>query len=358
MRFWLGGMLGVWLGCSCLLSHAIAANTAPSKKVQKPATATTKPTVRIHRIVTGSMKRLRGFFQARSHALPWLSAHRGGPTVGYPENALETFQHTLSVFYSLIECDVQESKDGRLFLLHDSRLRRTTTGKGYAYKTPWNKLKSFRLKDRHGKVTPYRIPLLTKVLKWARGKTILFLDVKNQYWRERSARSKAYEKRMFTRVVKAVQKAKAQSHVVIITYNLRQARLVHQLDSQLMISASLRSLSRIREYLRWIPASRLVAFAGVAGRRLKKAVFRRLLQEGIPSLVGMFRVEPYLNRLPLTKKGRGEVFHAVFKDFWKQGANGFATDHIKQAARALRPLYLKAQRLSSPYTFGWHLYYR
>ncbi len=163
---------------------------------------------------------------------------------------------------------------------------------------------------------------------------------------------------MYQKVIQAVQKAKAHTYVVLITYNLRQARLVHQLDSQLMISASLRSVRQIRDTLRWIPANRLVAFVGVPGRSLKLSVYRRLRQEGIPTLLGMFRLEHALQRLPVSQKGRGSFYKTLYHELWKKGVAGFATDHIDLAAQALRPIYQKMQRLASPYVHGWHRFYR
>lgn len=54
-------------------------------------------------------------------------AHRGG----YPENTLAAFKQALShPDVGAIELDVQVSKDGELFVMHDKTVDRTTTGKG------------------------------------------------------------------------------------------------------------------------------------------------------------------------------------------------------------------------------------
>lgn len=343
-------LLGLVGGGSLAEAHAKPPSSKPASSDRSGK--------KLHRIYTPSVKHLREFFHTQHNTLPWLSAHRGGPAPGYPENALETFGRTLSLLYALIECDVRESKDGRLFLLHDSRLDRTTTGKGYAHEKTWKTLQSYHLVGPKGRSTPFRIPSLQQTLSWARDKTILFLDVKNRLWRKRNQASLAQEKRMYQKVIQAVQKAKAHAYVVLITYNLRQARLVHRLDPTLMISASLRSVRQIRDTLRWIPANRLVAFAGVPGRNLKLSVYRRLRREGIPTLLGMFRLEHALHRLPVSQKGRGSFYKTLYYELWRKGVAGFATDHIDLAAQALRPLYRKAQRLASPYVHGWHRFYR
>jgi glycerophosphoryl diester phosphodiesterase len=54
-------------------------------------------------------------------------AHRGG----YPENTLSAFRQALATpEVGAIELDVQVSKDGELFVIHDKAVDRTTTGKG------------------------------------------------------------------------------------------------------------------------------------------------------------------------------------------------------------------------------------
>ena len=59
-----------------------------------------------------------------------VSAHRGGPVPGLPENAVETFEYALNHAPALIETDVRRTADGVLVLMHDETLDRTTTGTG------------------------------------------------------------------------------------------------------------------------------------------------------------------------------------------------------------------------------------
>ncbi len=107
-----------------------------------------------------------------------ISAHRGGPSPGYPENALPTFKRTTSLTGALLEVDVTTSADGVLFLHHDDTLDRTTTGSGLATETSWEKLRTYSLKDPNRRVTAYGLTRLDEALDWARGKAILQLDIK------------------------------------------------------------------------------------------------------------------------------------------------------------------------------------
>ena len=62
---------------------------------------------------------------------PRLVAHRGAGKLA-PENTLAAFRLGASFGYSVFECDVKLSGDGKSFLLHDATLARTTSGAGRA----------------------------------------------------------------------------------------------------------------------------------------------------------------------------------------------------------------------------------
>lgn len=59
-----------------------------------------------------------------------IHAHRGFSAV-YPENTLLAFTKALEFPIDAIEIDVQRTKDNHLIVMHDEKIDRTTTGKGY-----------------------------------------------------------------------------------------------------------------------------------------------------------------------------------------------------------------------------------
>ncbi len=75
-------------------------------------------------------KELRSYFTWSPDRKPLISAHRGGPVIAYAENAIRTFQRSVEAGAAIIECDVRQTKDGYLILMHDRSLDRTTTGRG------------------------------------------------------------------------------------------------------------------------------------------------------------------------------------------------------------------------------------
>ena len=77
---------------------------------------------------------------------PWLRdyrplsvAHRGH-SIAYPENTLEAYRKAIELGVEMIECDVNITRDGRLVMMHDSTLDRTTTGTGRVSASTWEEI--------------------------------------------------------------------------------------------------------------------------------------------------------------------------------------------------------------------------
>lgn len=86
-----------------------------------------------------------------------ILGHRGAPFAA-PENTLAAFRRALAAGADGIEADVQRSADGRLLLLHDDTVERTTDGAGRVGELPWSALAA--LAAGQGE----RIPTLEEVL--------------------------------------------------------------------------------------------------------------------------------------------------------------------------------------------------
>ena len=138
--------------------------------------------------------------------LPLVSGHRGGAAIGFPENCIATFEHTLEHTFALLEVDPRYTKDGEIVIHHDPRLERTTTGKGLLTDHTLAELKQLRLKDLAGNATEYHIPTLDEALEWARGKAILVLDQKDVPVPAR---------------VKKIEEHKAEAFAILIVYSFQ-----------------------------------------------------------------------------------------------------------------------------------------
>jgi len=107
-----------------------------------------------------------------------VSGHRGGMMPGYPENCIESCEKTLSMMPTFFEIDFSFTKDSVMVLMHDLTIDRTTNGKGRVADYTYEELQGFRLVDRDGKLTPYRIPRLKDMLEWGKDKVVFNFDNK------------------------------------------------------------------------------------------------------------------------------------------------------------------------------------
>ncbi|MGY5861886.1 MAG: glycerophosphodiester phosphodiesterase family protein [Candidatus Thorarchaeota archaeon] len=98
-------------------------------------------------------------------------AHRGAS--GYaPENTMKAFRIAWEMNADMVELDVQETSDGRLVCIHDFELPRTTNGEGYVGEATYHEI--MELDAGQGE----RVPLLSEVLDFARGKIGVNIEVK------------------------------------------------------------------------------------------------------------------------------------------------------------------------------------
>jgi len=254
---------------------------------------------------------IQTYFAWTPDRTPMVSAHRGGPYPGYPENCIETFEYVLNHTDALIECDIALSRDGVLLMMHDQTLDRTTNGSGQVSEQAWEQMKNLNLKDPEGNITAFHIPTLEDVLQWASGKCILTLDVKQGV--------------PFEMVVDLVEKHNAVDYSVIITYTLDQARMVYKLNTSLMLSVGIYTPDDLKRYKSSeIPLGNLIAFTGTAEK--EQDLYDLLHENGIYCILGT------LGNLDKRAEARGDH---IYPGFIEKGADILATDRPIEAAIAI-----------------------
>ena len=80
-----------------------------------------------------------------------LYAHRGDQTGGNTENSIGSLDLAASHGFSF-ETDLRTTNNGKIILMHDTTLGRTTTGTGYVSRMTRRKIQSYRLDD--GSIIP------------------------------------------------------------------------------------------------------------------------------------------------------------------------------------------------------------
>ena len=253
-------------------------------------------------------------FEAAGQTL--ISAHRGGPTPGLPENAIPTMDALLAAHPAIMEVDVGKSADGVHFLLHDDRLDRTTTGTGEAAAQDWAALSQLKLKDNWGWVTPYAIPTLADALAWAKGRTVLQIDFK------RSADYGA--------VAAAIREAGMANSVILIAYSVEQAATLHRTAPEMLLSVSVDAPGDVAALkAAGIPESRMVAFTGT--RLPRPELYRELDKGDIEVIFGTLGRPPRSIDAVIDRYGMDERY----AELGKEGVDILATDRPREAAAAL-----------------------
>ena len=255
---------------------------------------------------------LKNFLNRKTPGFPLISAHRGGPMPGFPENAIETFENATTYQPVIIEFDVALSKDSALVIMHDDKLDRTSTGTGAIGNYTYAELQKFRLKDDNGKETNFKIPTLDEVLTWGKNKVLFTIDLK---------RGVPYAK-----IIASVRKTKSENNSIIITYNANQAAEVHRLAPDLMISASARSVADIERLNQMgVPNDRIVAFVGTSAP--DKAVYEYLHSKGITCILGTMG--------NLDKSAIANPNQKVYERLVENGADILSSDELELAGKQL-----------------------
>jgi glycerophosphoryl diester phosphodiesterase len=109
---------------------------------------------------------------------PYVVGHRGA--MGHaPENTMASFRKGVELGAPMVELDIHLSADGRLVVIHDDTLNRTTNGSGPVGDLTADEIGrldagSWFSPDFAGE----RVPMLDEVLDWARGRVGLVIELK------------------------------------------------------------------------------------------------------------------------------------------------------------------------------------
>lgn len=303
-----------WLLAALALAVGACGSPRPLSLEERPQDRVAVPTSSVH---------YRGFASADAlaRALRWtpgvptlVSAHRGAPTPGLPENSLEAFENALNYAPALIETDVRQTADGVLVLMHDETLDRTTTGTGRVDATPFAAVRRLRLVASDTLVTAFRVPTLAEALAWAEGRAVLLLDVKPDV--------------PYPALVDAIRQTGAADRVAVITYSLADHERLFALAPDLVVSATAETPADL-DALTAAPVDldRVIAWTGVGVP--DTSVVRRLHALGVRAQAGAFGAPD--------AAAVERASPAPYLPFLDAGADVIASDNVRGAALATRP---------------------
>ncbi|NUM55573.1 MAG: glycerophosphodiester phosphodiesterase family protein [Candidatus Hydrogenedentes bacterium] len=104
--------------------------------------------------------------------------HRG--TVKFaPENTIAAFNKAIEIGVDLLEMDVRETKDGKLVIMHDISIARTTTGRGNVAEMTLDEIRSFDAGSKFGaKFSGEKAPTFAEALEAIKGRALPDIDFK------------------------------------------------------------------------------------------------------------------------------------------------------------------------------------
>ena len=252
-------------------------------------------------------------FKASNTDLPEISVHRGGKGISnYPENCLETLKYMNDSIRAIFEIDVAQTKDGKLVLMHDNSIDRTTTGTGLVRNLTYSHILKYNLMDDFGKETSFKVPLFEDILKWSKANNVvLTVDIK------RSVAQKD--------VIEAIRKESSEDQCIIITYDVSQAKSAYESAPDLMLSVSARNQKELDRLLEAkIPTENMIAFTGT--RLSHVSLYERLHSLDVVCILGT------LGNLDGQAEARGDQ---LYKKWRSKGVDMLATDRPFEAYNAL-----------------------
>ncbi|MFW5852429.1 MAG: glycerophosphodiester phosphodiesterase [Nanoarchaeota archaeon] len=140
-----------------------------------------------------------------------VMAHRGASSIA-PENTILAFKKAIEHGAHYIELDVRMCKTGELVVMHDSKVNRTTSGKGYIARKTLAELKKLNLKRKQ------KIPTLEEAIVTVKGKCKLNIEIK----------SPKFNQKYIDTLIKLLEKHNFEDQVVISSYNHKMLKHIKE----------------------------------------------------------------------------------------------------------------------------------
>ena len=148
---------------------------------------------------------------------PVRIAHRGA-SGSAPENTAAAFERAIEIGVDAIEIDVHATSDGRVVVIHDPTLDRTTDRCGRVRQQTLDQIRSADAGGWFGRgFRGERVPLLEEAIETARHRALLLVEIKGEFLAEK--------------VLQIVGEMDAADQVVIQSFNPETIRRVKLIDS-------------------------------------------------------------------------------------------------------------------------------
>lgn len=117
-------------------------------------------------------------FMGQTTDYPSIIAHRGASGTA-PENTIGAIKKALDIGADMIEIDIHQTKDGKLVVIHDESIDRTTDGKGKVCDLMYADIVKYSAGSWFSDDYKLeKVPTLEEVLRVIDGRAILLIEVK------------------------------------------------------------------------------------------------------------------------------------------------------------------------------------
>lgn len=249
-----------------------------------------------------------------------LSAHRATLTDGADaENTLQSIRATgRAIPNAIVEIDIARTRDGRLVLMHDETLERTTTGQGRVADLSFDQVRRAVVERGDGGSTGEPVPTLAEALAAAdEAGVIASLDLKP------APGSAGVD--LARQVIAEVRRVGAQDRVILITYSAGDARAVGAMAPEMMLSAGMSDVAG----LDGLAPAQLLAWTGA--REPKPELWAALGARGVEAQFGT--LGPEGRRSDDRYAMDGDL--SEYRELVEQGVTVIATDRALAASRVL-----------------------
>ncbi len=144
-----------------------------------------------------------------------LLGHRGA-RFERPENTMSGFVYALECGMKGIELDVRMTLDGKIVVIHDETIDRTSNGNGQVSQMTYEQLHAFDYGDGE------KLQLLETVIPVVCEKAKLFIELKDD---------------SVVEVLKIVQESGHKDSIVIKSFDHRQLKTIHESDPSIKLAA-------------------------------------------------------------------------------------------------------------------------
>lgn len=196
----------------------------------------------------------------------WIVAHRAltGENI-YPENSLATIESCIRNKIDVVEIDVRETKDGKLIVIHDKTVDRTTTGKGNVKDYTLEEIKRLRL-VHDGVVSNQQVPTLEEVLQMVKNKIMVDLDIKLDTITS------------YLKVADLISKHQIQDQMIVFLYDKEEIEPAHRMFKKVNIMPRARSLVDVESIREKYP---FISIIHIDEKSYDNDMMKRLVTGGI-----------------------------------------------------------------------------